>query len=49
LDVPDAIAADGGQRSKRRPTLLKGWPQIGRDHAKIILPAQRRWSQKSGF
>src|ERR1700761_5763887 len=42
-----------GGRSKSRPALPKGWPEIGRDHAKIAPPAQRqgleKWSISAGI
>src|ERR1700674_1948455 len=41
LFPPHACRRGSGGRIKRRPTLPKGRPQIGRDHAKIVSPAQR--------
>jgi hypothetical protein len=40
---------DRARRSKSRPTLPKGWPEIGRDHAKIAPLAQRHGGQKQSI
>jgi hypothetical protein len=46
---PLAIAAKAAGAQKGGPPCPKGLPQIGRDHAKIAPPVQRRESQKSSI
>jgi hypothetical protein len=49
LGWPHAIAADAAGAQKAGSPCPKGRPQIGRDHAKIAPPAQRRGGHKSAI
>ena len=46
---PHAIAANAAGAKMAGPPSPKGRPQIGRDHAKIAPPAQRRGKDKSSI
>jgi hypothetical protein len=49
LGWPHAIAADAAGAQKAGPPCPKGRPQIGRDHAKIVSPAQCHAGHKSAI